>query len=837
MRYLLSIAIACAVVLPAFAQEPNPALVERVKAALPEKPTVSPKADRKMLVFTLCKGFKHSSIPLAAQAMTLLGEKTGAFKAVVSDDPKVFAPESLKGFDAVCFDNTTGTLFDDPAMKAGLLEFVRSGKGIVGIHAATDCFYDWPEFGALMGGYFDGHPWGADQSVVVKLDDPAHPLCQAFGGSGFSIKDEIYQMKEPYSREQLRELLSIDTSKSDMTRKGIKREDGDFAISWIRAYGQGRVFYCSLGHNEEVFATPAVMRHYLDGIQYALGDLAADAAPTAKLTPKQIAESQQAGGEIRKKANASLLNDMWPGLVHYEYGQDQKPYDQLAWMVDRAHIDDQLRAELSARVAALVAGTDATASAKDLAAKALARIGDESIAPVLADQFTDRAKADVARAALEKIPGKGVDRVLIKALSTAPTTDVAVGLINTLGQRRAVSAIAPLRRYAAGKDAPTRDAALLALGKIGNDKAGDVLESLHKKACGDVVDDALLLCASRLGADGNEKEAAEYYTSLTADTEASRVRAAALSGLAACSSTDAVLPLLRKAAEDKDEVVRGAALCAMRGLPGPQVTAAFVEMLPAVPVDVQPAVLSALGGRTGVGPDVEPAILKAAASEDETVRIAALEALAAQGTAACLPLLADTANGVTPVAKAAKATLDVLYWKGVDADMLTEIQKAPAQRLELIRAIGRRRQVQHAVMLGGSVVAPGDGKAVDVVCGLLDLAAHQDATVRSESFQALKSLVSVDDLPKLLELLAKETSPDVQEKAEAATAAAVKTLPEQGIKAIADAFDKSPVQAALVRVLARVGDPAVVPVLQRYEKTKGLEKEVTAALEKAQPKK
>ena len=129
-----------------------------------------------------------------------------------------------------------------------------------------------------VGGIFDGHPW--HEKVTVKLDEPEHPLTAAFRGKGFEITDEIYQFTGPYSRKRLRVLLSLDTGKTDMNRPGIKRADRDFPISWVQRFGRGRVFYCSLGHDHDVFWNPAVLRHYLDGIQFALGDLPADSTPS-----------------------------------------------------------------------------------------------------------------------------------------------------------------------------------------------------------------------------------------------------------------------------------------------------------------------------------------------------------------------------------------------------------------------------------------------------------------------------------------------------------------------------------------------------------------------------
>jgi type 1 glutamine amidotransferase len=251
--------------------------IEKIREALPEKPTAKPAEPRKVLIFWRCGGFFHGSIRVGNVALKMLGEETGAYEAVVSDELSMFDPDKLEQFDAVIFNNTTRVQLDETQRQA-LLDFVRGGKGIAGIHAATDNFYDWPEGAAMMGGLFAGHPW--HEKVGIKIDDPGHPVVAAFDKKGFYITDEIYQFRDPYSREELRVLLSLDMSKTNP--KG-RREDKDFAVSWVHAVGQGRVFYCSLGHRDEIFWNPVVLQHYLDGIQYALGDLKADATPNAKL--------------------------------------------------------------------------------------------------------------------------------------------------------------------------------------------------------------------------------------------------------------------------------------------------------------------------------------------------------------------------------------------------------------------------------------------------------------------------------------------------------------------------------------------------------------------------
>ena len=267
--------------------------VGKMTAACPEKPTVQPSKPRKVLVYTKTLGFPHSSVPIGARAIQIMGQKATAWQTVISDDAYMFEPQTLAQFDAVMMMSTTGELFgvadraSNERLRKSLLDFVSSGKGIAGSHAATDCSYRWKEYGDMFGGYFAGHPFG---SIHVKIDDPSSPINAVFASQDFDIRDEIYTFREPYSRKSQRILLSIDMAKTrladDPKRPGFKqgenRNDHDYALSWIKPYGQGRVFYCAFGHDHGIFWNKAILQHYLDGMQYALGDLKAADEPSEK---------------------------------------------------------------------------------------------------------------------------------------------------------------------------------------------------------------------------------------------------------------------------------------------------------------------------------------------------------------------------------------------------------------------------------------------------------------------------------------------------------------------------------------------------------------------------
>lgn len=263
----------------------SPEEARKIEAAAPAKAPAVPAKPRKMLVFNLTKGYVHTAIPYGAKALEVMGAKTGAYEVVHSTDMSAFEAANLRQFDAICLNNSSQLDFSPQAQKA-ILDFVGSGRGLVGIHGATVGLAKWPEGAALLGGFFDGHPWVAEGTWAVKIDDPGHPLNAAFQGQGFKANDELYRTKFSYPpRENLRVLVSIDMSdEATRTAKGIREGETDYPLSWIRDYGRGRVFYTSFAHNHHLYWDPAILQHILAGVQFALGDLPADTTPSAKVS-------------------------------------------------------------------------------------------------------------------------------------------------------------------------------------------------------------------------------------------------------------------------------------------------------------------------------------------------------------------------------------------------------------------------------------------------------------------------------------------------------------------------------------------------------------------------
>ncbi len=280
--------------------EMTPEQKAQIDAALPNKALAAPDKPRLMLVTTLAmrdgklwQGSSAAAIPAQSYAIEQMGKLTGAYKPVFNNDIEMFRAENLKQFDAVCFMNSIGVLFEDPELKEDLLNYIREGGGIVGIHDAIATFvqypvYDqWPAFGQMMGGTENGgHPWNGEM-MTIRIDNTNSPLTSMFEETTFQIADQAFQLQEPEFRDKLHILMSIDVEKTGLAPGrhilDVRSEDLDFPMSWVRDYGKGRVFYSGLGHTVEVFYRPELLEYMLAGIQFALGDLDTDTTPSGKL--------------------------------------------------------------------------------------------------------------------------------------------------------------------------------------------------------------------------------------------------------------------------------------------------------------------------------------------------------------------------------------------------------------------------------------------------------------------------------------------------------------------------------------------------------------------------
>jgi hypothetical protein len=230
-----------------------------------------------VLVIGQTKGFEHDSVPDAMAAIYNMGKESGLWDTTMRTDTELLTKKELKNnaknlnyFDLLVFTSTTGELDMDAGQKLDMLSFIKEdGKGFVGIHAALDTNYTWPEYGEMIGGWFDQHPWMTFNAPIVN-EDPSFPAVRHFPGA-FVKYDEIYQPKA-WSRDKVNVLLSLDPTRLNYENNPrIHRTDHDFPVAWSKLYGKGRVFYSTLGHTEESWEDPDIRKMYFEAIKWALG--------------------------------------------------------------------------------------------------------------------------------------------------------------------------------------------------------------------------------------------------------------------------------------------------------------------------------------------------------------------------------------------------------------------------------------------------------------------------------------------------------------------------------------------------------------------------------------
>ncbi|MBT4822339.1 MAG: hypothetical protein HON70_41910, partial [Lentisphaerae bacterium] len=751
------IAAGAATAAPAGLKPPSEAEIAKMEAAMPSEATVKTATPRKLLIFSQCEGFKHSSIPFGEKAFEVMGRKTGAFSTVVTDDCAILESPEFDTFDAIVMNNTTmrlpllniDTKGMDEAQKAAadereakaqarFLDFVRNGKGLVGVHAATDCLYKWPEYGEIVGGFFWGHPWNED--VGVKLDDPGHPLLSAFNGQPFVVADEIYQFREPYSRDTLRVLLSIDVTKTNMNKDSIRRKDGDFAVAWIRKYGKGRAFFFSLGHRHEIFWNPPLMQCYLDGIQYAFGDLKADATPSSQLSEQYLAES-------RANALSRGLVNVFAELKKYTLGGSDKAPRQVANMVVEHQVTPgPSRDQIGQRLTELLAAPDATMDAREFACRQLRFIGSETAIPALIAVLTDDRLRHPARMALEAIPGAPVDTALLNALPGSAGLAKAA-LIDSMGQRGVRATASALAKELANKDPVAAEAAANALGRIAGPEAAQALLATREDAVQPLrlpVDRAILACAESARQGGETALAHTCYKALAGPDVAAHIRGGAIYGRALMDGPSAAGKAIGALRSEEPKIAQAGARLVIE-LPGESIVPETCAVLPALPAANQILAIDALAARGDRR--AQDAVLALVNAENVDVQTAALRGLEALGDArSVMPIvrLASDETAAKKVQDTARRALNRMNGAGVDQALVDAMATADtAVKTEYAKALGVRKARIALPVLYQTVLA-------------------DDRSLAKESCKAIAALCETSELPKIVELIVKTTSSSVR---------------------------------------------------------------------------
>jgi type 1 glutamine amidotransferase len=254
---------------------------------------------KRLLVLTHAGLYKHTSLDDAEAAVAAWGQEGGwevtSLAGYTQDAPNLdlsmITAENLARFDGILM-MTNGNLPMTTEQKAALVDFVRQGGGFVGVHNAALTFYEYPEFGEMLGGYFR-RTVAQNRMVILRVEDREHPATRLIG-SFWPLMDEFYEFGTApwspdrpndnvdvlfdnripvgFSRDRVHVLLSIDTELTDIAGLGEVRRGGDYPQSWVREFGEGRSFYTSIGHRDEIWQSDPVFRaHVVGGIRWALG--------------------------------------------------------------------------------------------------------------------------------------------------------------------------------------------------------------------------------------------------------------------------------------------------------------------------------------------------------------------------------------------------------------------------------------------------------------------------------------------------------------------------------------------------------------------------------------
>ena len=476
-------------------------------------------------------------------------------------------------------------------------------------------------------------------------------------------------------------------------------------------------------------------------------------------------------------------------LTALEPGQGLETFQLIQQAVVRSRTDEKVREDLEARLVGMLQG-DATDLAKDYACRQLAIVGSDTSIPVLAELLPNPRLSYMARYAMEGIGSPAAIQALREMLGKT-TGRQQVGVVISLGRLADGGAVPELTALLGAENEELREAAVVALGRIGTVPAANALRSFADSApkwLRHVVADAELHTAELLCRQGEYQAASGLCESLLA-VDSERVRAAAFRLLISAKPSESVAMILVGLAADEPWKQAIAADCVVQ-LNKPAAIKAIALAVPELPVPGKIAALISLKDRCH--PAVREAALMSLDQADVDVRLAALAALISSATAQDVSTLADLAAtaGDTRVRDAAFETLRLMTANGTNKAMIDLLNELEKLKPVIVRcALARRSQ--------------------EFVPAFLQAAAASDAATRLEAFRALEIMATEKEADSLADLLRKSTPGAEREAAGRAVWMSCQRIPDlaQRSAPLLAALEKADAdgQCAILPSLARLG--------------------------------
>ncbi len=698
---------------------------EKISNAIPKQVVNTPKKNHRVLVFSRTEGYRHDAIPFGNKAIELMGKQTGAFETVFSEEMSVFKSESLKEFDAIVLNNTTNLEFKHPVLRKSLLDFVKSGKGLMGIHAATDNFYNWSEAAEMMGGQFDGHPWNSQGTWAAGICDSTHKLNEGFTNKKLRIKDEIYRHKLLNLRENSRVIVSLDMRDSvNLNVEGVHYTDKDIPISWVRSYEKGRIFYCSFGHNPSIYWNSEILAHYFAGIQFVLGDLPVETKPL--------------DFDINTVLDYEILSENLAQISHYEFGQSREAHKDVRQFVSLVSQSQKATERIEKELIKFLK-SDATLGGKQFVSHLFADIGSESSISTLAEMLYDSSTAEMARFALEKIPHKLAGKALRTAFMKSDNK-IKIGIINSLGKRQDEESVSQIKKMIFSSDKQMASAAVAALGRIASERAITTLEDSKNKVSLEIHQEivfALLDCADTFLVKNKNDRANKIYKELFVASEKNPVRYAALRGMIHSSPDKDVDKILINVLRDENSKIRSGVPMIVSEIPTDYDISGLIEALPSFSAVDQVSLLNALSNRK------DDYIIKMAIQlskhENQAVRSDAFILIGKVGDFSSVKYLAEVSANKSSESKAAQNALYQLAGENVDLEIVKLIPDVSNEvKFQLIRSLRKRQP---------------EDKGSKISNVLLQIANTDSKKLRVESIRALQFIAGKEQMQALIDLL------------------------------------------------------------------------------------
>ena len=732
-------------------------------------------------------------------------------------------------YDVVVMDYN-GADWPDATLEA-FFEYVRSGGGVVMYHAASNSFPNWKEFNRIagLGGWrgrdetFGPYIRWSDGKIVrdtspgiggshgpahefqIIIRDKEHPITRGLPEKWRHTTDELYDRL----RGPAENIMLLATAYSDPEKRGTGEHE---PILFTIQYGQGRVFHTVLGHSWQSLKTFPAMECAGFITTFQRGT---EWAATGEVT-QEIPFDFPTATSIRrwKDFKPFSLTKLLEEIGAYEYGNSRESLTELSNYIRFAIDSPDLLLEIENQCLELLR-TEISLAGKQFICKQLSLMGSEKAIPVLTEMLLDKTTSDMARYALERIPGTAVDEALRGALSGTDGL-IKIGIINTLGQRRDLESVPLIRGLIYGPDPEIAQTSIAALGQITGPEATAALAEAKDKTTGTLrllVLDAYLKCADQLMIKGELSSAYTIYQQLYSPQEPNPIRIGALRGMVYSRPADSEDIIVTAIKEAEPEIQSGAIML-VHELPESDEIGKIVRTLPTLSIASQVQLLTALGFRGDSA--YRETVLSATQSTDPEVQIAAIRAMKTVGSESDVGLLVNIAAGKKGAeSDAARESLYLLKGAAVDETILSSIPKAdPKAKVELIRSTGSRK-------ISASVNV------------LLETAKEPDTDVRVESINSLKILGDQRHLPSLIELLVNAKTEKERTELENTVVTIFQTIPEQNRRAeavvnILPGVTEIRVRSSLLQVLGKIGDSSTLPILQEALKDKNSELQIAA---------